>query len=132
MKLGSKYLPNVKVPVPNFIQVIFVFILVSFGWIFFRAANLSDAYKVIHQCFSGFNWRHPGLTTAIVSRTNFTIILASLATLIFCDLYVFGSNGYQRFILLNSRLRMACYILLCLTILTFGVFNDSKFIYFQF
>ncbi len=130
--VGDKYFGNVLIPLPNFFRVIIVFLLVSFGWIFFRAANMNEALKIIHQCASGFNWRHPGLTTSIVSRTNFSIILISLVSLIFCDLYVFGYNGYQRFILLGSSIKMACYILLCLTILTFGVFNDSKFIYFQF
>ena len=130
--IGIRYFKNISFSLPNLFQVISVFLLVSFGWIFFRARNMADAIKIIRQCASGLNWRHPGLTTGIISRTNFTILLVSLLIMISCDILVFSYNGYQRFILLNSSVRILCYISLCLTIITFGVFNNNKFIYFQF
>ncbi len=130
--IGSRYFRNVQISLPKFFHVIFVFLLVSFGWIFFRARNIADAFRVIKQCVSGLNWKHPGLTTSIISRSNFTILLVSLVIMITCDILAFRFNGYQRFIQLSSSVKMLCYISLCLAIITFGIFNNNKFIYFQF
>jgi alginate O-acetyltransferase complex protein AlgI len=131
-RIGSKYFKNVHFKFPKIIEVIFVFVLVSFGWIFFRARNMTDAFTVIRQCTSGFNWRHPGLTSGIVNISNFAILVVSLLTLIAGDIFIFHFNGYKRFMRLHSSIRVGCYILLCLTIISFGVFNNSRFIYFQF
>jgi alginate O-acetyltransferase complex protein AlgI len=130
--LGDRYLKNIRNPLPKFFQVIIVFLLVSFGWIFFRARNIKDAFRMIRQCATGLNWKHPGLTTSIISRNNFTILIIGLIIIIICDILAFRYNGYQRFIQLNSNVKLFCYISLCITIVTFGVFNNSKFIYFQF
>ena len=130
--IGVKYFKDIQISLPRIFRMISVFLLVSFGWIFFRARNISDAFKIIRQCTSGLNWRHPGLTTGIISRSNFSILVISLLILIICEVLVFRYNGYRRFLQLSSSLRMVCYILLCMTIVTFGMFNNHKFIYFQF
>jgi D-alanyl-lipoteichoic acid acyltransferase DltB (MBOAT superfamily) len=130
--VATKYLGWSAFSMPKALQVFSVFVLVSFGWIFFRAMNISDAFLMIKQCASRINWRHPGLTTEIISRFNFSILLISLITLISCEVLVFRFNAYHRFLLLNNGARMLCYILLCITIVTFGMFNNSRFIYFQF
>ena len=130
--IGQKYLKSIRFSLPRYLDVITVFLLVSFGWIFFRAKNLHVAFRVIRQSFTGLNWRNPGLTSGIVNKTNFVIIAISLLAMLFIEVFVFRYKGYQRFLQLNKNVRLFCYIILCLTIVTFGIFNSSKFIYFQF
>jgi len=130
--IGQKYLKNIRFSLPRYLDVITVFLLVSFGWIFFRAKDLHVAFRVIKQSLSGWNWRTPGLTSGIVNKTNFAIIVISLIAMLIIEVFVFRYKGYQRFLRLNKNVRLFCYIILCVTIVTFGIFNSSKFIYFQF
>jgi D-alanyl-lipoteichoic acid acyltransferase DltB (MBOAT superfamily) len=130
--IGTKYFSSIKFAVPKFFQVVFVFLLVAFGWIFFRAKNMSEAFIIIKQCFSGLDWQHPGLISGIVGGNNFTIMLVSLILMIGIEAITVRYNAYQRFMQLNGGVRLIGYIFLCLVILIFGVFNNSRFIYFQF
>jgi D-alanyl-lipoteichoic acid acyltransferase DltB (MBOAT superfamily) len=131
-RFSNKYLNKLRLQIPGFLNTLTVFCLVSFGWIFFRSKNLPMAIETIRACTSQYNFRHPGFTTSIVNRVDFTISLVSLGILLSVETFQFQFSGYQKFIEWNSKLRLACYILLCLLIVTFGIFNNNKFIYFQF
>jgi hypothetical protein len=93
---------------------------------------MSEAFIIIKQCFSGLDWQHPGLISGIVGGNNFTIMLVSLILMIGIEAITVRYNAYQRFLQLNGNIRLISYIFLCLVIVTFGVFNNSRFIYFQF
>jgi D-alanyl-lipoteichoic acid acyltransferase DltB (MBOAT superfamily) len=123
-----------KMSVAGFLNVNFIFILVAFAWIFFRAPNITQAFQMIRSCIDarGLDWRHPGLTTNIISRFNFAVCVVSLLSLVTIETLTVRYNAYQRFLKLPVSLRMIVYIGMTLTILIFGVFNNSKFIYFQF
>ncbi|MBN2828693.1 MAG: MBOAT family protein [Candidatus Cloacimonetes bacterium] len=112
---------------PKQISIVITFIAVSFAWVFFRAKSLNDALYIIRNVFHSINWRGfvPGLTgtdlmlsivfiaymTVIHHRFNFN--LSRLTDL----------KPYQQLLFLS--------ITFCL-IICFGIFNENKFLYFQF
>ena len=57
-------------------RVLITFVLVSIGWVFFRAVTLSDAWYVLHQMFT---WQTPGkflLSTQLNRLALLTLTLA--------------------------------------------------------
>ncbi len=116
----------------DFMHVMMVFGLVTFGWIFFRSPNMHDTWLMMSGCFKGYDFAHPGLTTFIVNRFNFTVCIVSLLLLIAIEYLQLKHNFYTRFLKLNPIYRFSGYTILLYLIIVFGVFNNEKFIYFQF
>lgn len=134
--LTKKFRLRLSKKIPAFIygpgSLLLAFSYVCFSWIFFRSRNLHAAFAMIKSCTRGFDWRHPGFTTNIVNRFDFYLAILSPLTLFLLESLLFSYDGREKFLRFNPGVRMACYILLCLVILCFGVFNHSRFIYFQF
>lgn len=103
-------------------QMSVTFNLVSFAWIFFRAATLSDALYVAGGIFADSKG------SLAIDNVDIAVLLAGLATL------VLVSRSERKFSVTQLRLplRWAVYLALIICIIGFGVFDDVKFIYNRF
>jgi len=119
----------------NFIRVLFTFSLVCFAWIFFRAKNMNEAFYIVSHVFSGWDsvFSIEGIKNNLrglgFSRYDYLIVLFSIGFMEFIQRH--GETS----IILSERsawLRWPVYYLVVITIILFGVFNKSQFIYFQF
>jgi D-alanyl-lipoteichoic acid acyltransferase DltB (MBOAT superfamily) len=119
---------------PGFFHTFVVFMLVTFGWILFRSPGIAPAVEIMRNCLDikGFDWHYPDFTSYIITKVNFAICVAGLLAMVTIETLTFRFNAYQRFLQWNGTVRLICYILLCAVIVVVGVFNNNKFIYFQF
>lgn len=122
-----------------FLQRVITFCMVSFAWIFFRADTLEKAFLFIDRMGSGF-WQtlfsKTALTAALTDIGFYTNnggpLLAAIAVMFFAE--ALGTRrplaeSVGRF---PFFVRWAGYYLLLLSILFFGVFGATPFIYGQF
>lgn len=119
-------------PVLDILNMATVFVLVTFGWIFFRAASFNDAIAMIYSCTHGFNFAAPGITTNLVSTASFFVCILSIGVLLLSEYLMFRYDFHQKIFNSKPAFRFSAYILLCLCIVIFGIFNKNSFIYFQF
>jgi len=110
-----------------FIRTVFTFFLVCLGWVFFRAANLSDAILILKKIFFD-----PGP----LFLGGFRDIMYGVMGIVFLVGFDFWSRGQDVDQFLSRQklvVRWGFYVLMALSILTVGVFDHaSQFIYFQF
>ena len=111
----------------NLVAISFVFILLSFSGIFFRAASLDDAFKIIHKIII---WKgsffYPGLHHMVFSFFGIVFLMISEIKWEFFP---------ESRLLLNSThavVRWISYTVLILLIVLIGVIDGGKFIYFIF
>jgi len=130
--MTNRWIAVPKMAFSRFLKLAGVFLLVSFGWIFFRAKDFTYAVQMIKGCLTGYHIFHPGLTSGIVNSMNFYICVLGVLALVSIEAVAFNKGFYLRFQGWDSRFKLACYTLLCLTIVCLGVFNNTRFIYFQF
>jgi len=119
-------------------QRLITFLLVCFGWIFFRANHVSDAFGMIKKLFCEWN---PWVLTDV---TGMGLDSAQLIVLVFATMILFlvSSAHYYRVQLrryvLDAHLivRWSLAFLGIFLVLIFGIygpgFSESQFIYFQF
>ena len=137
-----------KVPrLHEYLKILFMFALICFAWIFFRANTLWDALYIVNHLFVGVgplltslvHSTSPGqlknvLTPVWMGQSSSKFIIA-IAAIIFLEII----HSIQRHKTIRHMLaekpwyvRWAAYYGIIMGILYFGVFNDSPFIYFQF
>ncbi len=112
-------------------QSFLVFVLVCFAWIFFRAANIHDAYTLIVNStvinFSQFNIN-------ILGDNHYELFMGMF--LIVALLVIeWTKRGRQMREFITTKpfyVRWSLYCILILMIINFGVFGGNNFIYFQF
>ena len=112
-------------------KIIFVFSLVCFSWIFFRANNVHDAFYIILKIFSNFNLEFSAHVLNIGWPT-LIIALSSIALLEFVHI-IQSYISIREF--LDSKalyIRWSILVILIISILLFGEFSQTEFIYFQF
>jgi len=120
------------------IQVLITFILVSFGWIFFRAENLSDATHIVTHLSNGWHSLSniAGIKSVFsefgVTKVQFLLGWGLIIFLIYVQMI--QRKKSIRLILSEkpSWLRWSVYYALLIALLLFGVFTENQFIYFQF
>ncbi len=107
------------------VKIFITFLLVCFGWIFFRANRVEDAFEVIRKIFT-----EPGPPFIHLTTVFFGVI--SLVILLLKDI----ADEYRLpFHFLDSRYVVIRYFSVCALvayILLFGMLNGGQFIYFQF
>jgi D-alanyl-lipoteichoic acid acyltransferase DltB (MBOAT superfamily) len=120
------------------LQWLVTFSLVCFAWIFFRAPNLNTATYIASHLFTGYGELLDPIALANTMgkwglSTN-ELILA-VASIVLLE----GAHALQRRGSVRQRLRAqpawvrwAAYYALIVAIVLFGVFTQSRFIYFQF
>lgn len=106
-------------------RMLLTFVVVSLGWIFFRAASLNDAVHVVNGIFT--NMAMPFKQWSVVGMSFLTIALAMLKDV------VWECNGrYKHFVKNNAAVKFVFTVLVICFILLLGVLNSNQFIYFQF
>jgi len=128
-KTPSIELPKAKSFFKKLAKQWLTFFLVCFAWIFFRADSVTDAFTIIT---SAMHLNFSGLGINIIS---IDIIYFSVAGIIILEIVQRLSMGKEFFSLMIHQprwIRLTAYHLLIISILAFGVFNNSQFIYFQF
>jgi alginate O-acetyltransferase complex protein AlgI len=108
-----------KENVPRIFKQIFVFVFVTFAWIFFRAESIGDAWIIITRIFtSGFADPHcPVLAMVLV----FAVWL-----------YQFAYESRLRWLLELRAVRIGIIILMVLYLAFFASSSEQPFIYLQF
>ncbi|MBI3914739.1 MAG: MBOAT family protein [Chloroflexi bacterium] len=129
-RLGVKFNPNDRLA--RAAQIVITFALVSFAWIFFRASTFQDALYISTHLFTGISIGAPAMQE-LLTYLNMAKI-GILAILVMEIAYLFWNNAGLRARLSSQPawLRWSAYYALMMSILLFGKFSESKFIYFQF
>lgn len=112
-------------------QIFVTFNLVSFAWVFFRAANLEDAKHVISKML----YSTKGFRSGLLMPTNIKElgILFLACTLFFAVTTSMNSTRIKEFFINNKLLRWFCYYTLIMMIALFNVSKiQPKFLYFAF
>jgi D-alanyl-lipoteichoic acid acyltransferase DltB (MBOAT superfamily) len=105
--------------VPRFAKQMFVFAIVMFAWIFFRANSISDAWLIVARIF-----------TSGLSDPRCPLLAVGWIVAVWCYQYAFES-GLQR--LLELRLvRLGLVILMLAFLAVFTPSSEQAFIYMQF
>jgi len=112
------------------LKIFLTFHMVTLSWIFFRANSISDAILIVGKIFDS----NISFLTGFVVQNSYELKIAILA-IVFMELIhlVQGSRSAKRF--LSGQpvwFRWPVYYILGLSILMFGEFNLTEFIYFQF
>lgn len=120
--------------------ILITFTLVDFSWIFFRANCLTDSLKIIRSMASTYNpWIlfDGSLYQCGLNSKNFTVMLLSIAILLFAD--IMKHRGVQLHKVIAAQdywCRCLIMIVSICAILIFGIwgsgYDAAGFIYFQF
>lgn len=118
--------------IPRVIKVMVTFHVVTLAWVFFRSTSLSNALQVIDR-LAVFDIQLSQLLTGTgLNGYEFTLSVILIATLILVEkmqkVYTFDELWAHS----HFAWRVIVPELLFFSILVFGVFDLSEFIYFQF
>ncbi len=120
-----------------FIRVIFIFIIMSFTWIFFRAQNLNDAIYVFKNMFVGISRPYSYIVSGLYSFGIKPYYLLTMLALYLIPLFVVDFINVKQDCLLlinkyNKVTRYIIYFVVLLMILLLHYVGEVSFIYFQF
>lgn len=119
------------------LKVIWIFILMTFTWVFFRAQNISDAIYVFKNMFVGINHPYTYLISGLYSfgvKAAYLLIMLVLylLPLIIID-YLNVKNDCIDIVTSKSTfIRYAIYFIFIIFILLLHSVGEVSFIYFQF
>ncbi len=108
-----------KERVPKVAKQLLVFVFVSFAWIFFRAATISDAWVIVTRIFSS------GLANPYCP-------LLALALVFAVWLYQFAYESKLKWFLELRAVRVGIVLLLVFYLAVFAPASEKAFIYLQF
>ena len=136
--LGIKKLPTLY----KIIQIITIFCLTSFAWIFFRAMKVNDAFYIIQSMFTGLGEQlHQLGNKAFIEKnvflgqgaTNFVMVIFALIVM---EIVHLNQRGRSLREVINHKpilVRWVLYYGIVLAILFLGMYDKpAQFIYFQF
>lgn len=130
---------NRKTPQYIWFSRVITLLLVSFGWIFFRSADISQSLMIVKKIFTDFSpWQlWEGTVHMGLSPSNFAVLI--LAVCVLFSMSIAESRGKNVFKIVESShviTRWTVYLALLFSVLIFGIygpgFEASQFIYFQF
>jgi alginate O-acetyltransferase complex protein AlgI len=140
--LSSKVSYAPPIMIQNLVKVLTTFILVTFGWIFFRANNISEGIYIVTHLFSHLSSDIQQIISDPDSRVRLLFLGEDVRTFtiaIFALILLEAVQFFQSKISISETLsakplfvRWAVYTLVIFSILGFGVFEKTQFIYFQF
>src|SRR5687767_726322 len=126
-------------------QTTITFVLVGVAWVFFRATSLGDAWYVVTHLASGLGAQlsaigagEPAAIGSLVflgfERSKVVLAGGAIVGLLIVERVQGARPIPLRVRIAGARapLRWAAYACAVLTIMTLGVFDSAKFIYFQF
>jgi len=111
-------------------RILYVFIAISFTWIFFRSATFTQAAGVIQSIFTDFN----PMKFQLLDTNIFTSIIIAVLALFSLEYFVFRKFSFDKIISLKHgevySIVMTVFFIIYITL--FGNSNGNQFIYFQF
>jgi len=123
----------------TFISVIKTFLIVSFAWIFFRAASFSDAIDIIHVVFDGlvlarfdFNNLYVVFHLLNVTLWECLIVLILLISMLTVEWFSERVEIQLKFERYSTFVRWFLYCMSILVLLFYGFEKPATFIYFKF
>ena len=122
--------------VNSFIHIAFTFLLVTFAWAFFRAANTTEAVFILKQAVSAsIHFDGPALLDDLVRAglgLNYFLLSIFLVVLLLV-IHNLSINSVPEWIRGQTPVyRWTLYYMLLLSMILFGIYERSQFIYFQF
>jgi alginate O-acetyltransferase complex protein AlgI len=111
-------------------RVTLTFVLTCIAWIFFRASSLPDALAILTRI--GTEWNTAGRSVQSLTAFDATVLLIAILTLEVVQLGREMAKHRTQMPGLPVYLRWTAYYALIGSVLVFGVFQRSQFIYFQF
>jgi alginate O-acetyltransferase complex protein AlgI len=145
----NKAIGLIKIPrIHKLLQIIFTFILVNIGWVFFRANNVSEAWEILKKIATwiysipSLIWTHVPISQIIeydtwkdklgLDTVSLCIIIGAILFMEIVHL-IQRETSVRQFMSEKPRyLRWVIYLILIWAILILGVFGEREFIYFQF
>jgi len=113
---------------PKPMQVCVTFLLITVGWVFFRAATITDAWRLLTVMFIASPPQGGSILLSAVLYTR-----AHLATMIICSVLVFQPVQAIDWVRTISWSKIIILIvLLCLSLATMFTQTYNSFLYFQF
>ncbi len=136
--LLKKHFPQIKLPV--FIQIVITFCLTCIAWIYFRAANVTEANHLLLKIFTpenGYfnlaNQNTRGLPSIYLGLPFWKFAATFLGLIVFFVFeYLLFTNKKENFDKMPKPLKWSFYYALIIAIIFLGVFETNQFIYFQF
>jgi len=111
-------------------RVVTTFTLICVAWVFFRSNSLSDAWHIITHLTSG--WGGVWQSVHAFSDLDVTVSIGAIVVLESVQWLQETPSRSNRLMLLPVYFRWSVYYCLLASILVFGVFDATQFIYFQF
>ncbi len=115
---------------------IYIFILVCFAWVFFRADTIGKSIDIINTIFSfRVNDFSNGLLNKAIDGKDLKVAFVVILILFVVELFQQKNDLYKILQRKNIIIRWSLYTMLILSIVVFGIYGDydeSQFIYFQF
>lgn len=142
---GKKICNKLKIKTECFswhlLQIIVVFILVDFAWIFFRAESFSDAICFVKRFFiqpTPWILFNGGIYNLGLDRVEMNILVFSLFLLLFADLIRYKKKMTIDSFLMEQNLWFEWFVVIMLIVMIFifgeygAAYSAQQFIYFQF
>jgi alginate O-acetyltransferase complex protein AlgI len=121
---------DLKIEFPKPVKIIFTFIIVAFGLIFFRAASMPDAYKVIGNLFS---FKGPLTILEGVQSLKLILLFSTLFVVLIIERLNEVKPQFFQTIFGNKISKYSAYYYAMILIILIGVYDNApNFIYFQF
>lgn len=122
---------NFKFDFPKPIKIFFTFLIVAFGLIFFRAANMENAYDVMNKIVAGqFSLIKIFLG---ISSLKLFFLFTSLVFIFILERLNETKPDYFKHVFSQKAFKYSAYYYAVILILLLGVYdNTPNFIYFQF
>lgn len=119
------------------VRILFVFMFISFAWIFFVSNSVGDAFYVIENMFNGINspmaYFYKGFTNIDLQKAELVYIFLSILILAIYDYISIKKDVIRRISSKTMIVRWMAYILFAVwLVMNIPVNNSAEFIYFQF
>ncbi len=135
-KLYGKLKIDMKSPIYRVWQSVWVFLLATFAWIFFRITSIKDGIGFVARMFTEWNpWVlfDKSLFELGLSAQEWNVLLASLALLLAVSFLREKGIRADRIVEQKLPIRWAVYLLLIAAIVVFGIYGPgysaNNFIY---
>lgn len=115
------------------IQIVITFVLVCFGWVFFRAPNIQAATQLFKNLFIGWSYVPLNSFATFGIRTTELALSGIVILFLIAAEWIHARRPWGLWIVRQPLIvRSAVYCGIILTILALGTFTNKQFIYFQF
>jgi len=104
---------------PRAVKTVWVFLFVSFAWIFFRAGSLADAWLVVSR-IARFSWTDPACP----------VLMLGMVAVVWAYQAIYESR--LRAVLAMTPVRIALVVVMILAVAIFAQSGSHDFIYYQF